>query len=98
MRRSRMLFRLGRFTMESSVVPRSPSRLPALAVAAFAAYGGCSLLFASSSYFLSGAMFGQALLYFAVAAALARRADWAGWFAVGIATSGLVVDAVFLAL
>jgi len=84
--------------MESSVAPRSTSGLPALAVVAFAAYGGCSLLFASSSYSLAGTMFGQALLYFAVAAALAKRASWAGWFAVGIATSGLVVDAVFLAL
>jgi hypothetical protein len=82
--------------MESSVAPRSPSRLPALAAAAFAAYGCWSLLMASSSYFLGGTMFGQAVLYFAVAAALARRADWAGWFAVGIATSGLVVDAAFL--
>jgi hypothetical protein len=63
-------------------------------VAAFAAYGCCSLFWASD--ILAGVMFGQALLYFAVAAALARRADWAGWFAVGIATSGLAVDGVFL--
>jgi hypothetical protein len=82
--------------MESSLVSRSSSRWPAVALMSFAAYGCCSLLYASSSYFLTGVMVGQAFIYFAVAVALAMRSSWAGWFAVGIAISGLVVDAVFL--
>lgn len=78
--------------MESSLVPQP--RRPTLAIASFAFYGFWSL---AQSGYLGGPMFGQAILYFAVAAALWKQESWAGWFAVGIAASGLVVDAVFLA-
>jgi hypothetical protein len=81
--------------MENSLVPPASHR-PILAIAAFAAYGCCSLLYAAPTSSMTGVMVGQALLYFAVAAVLARGVPWAGWFAVGIATSGLVVDALFL--